>query len=98
MDAVAEDAAGSAYLEGNDDNSDVFNVTFEAGPLGIGLKSDELRFASVYAVDGFGQGAKLGIKKGDIIAAVDGEVSTTYMAALALIESKPRPVVISFAR
>ena len=76
----------------------MFHVTFQDGPLGIGLKPDEFRFASVYAVPVGGQGAKGGLKKGDVIAAVDGEISTTYNAALALISAKPRPLIISFHR
>ena len=73
-------------------------MVFQEGSLGIGLKQDEFNFAAVSVVADGGQGGKGGVKSGDVVAAVDGEISSTFQAAMALIQAKPRPLTISFHR
>ena len=84
--------AASPTSDDKEDNSLVFHVTFEDGPLGIGLEEDEFRFAAVVSVDEGEAAEKGGVKKGDVIAAVEGDISSTYESALAAIKSKPRPI------
>lgn len=74
----------------------IFEVKFEAGPLGLSLTQEN----TVVSVSAGGQAESQGVKVDDLIVSV-GTVSVrgyAHEALLGLIKSQTRPMVLTFER
>ena len=74
-----------------------YDVVFQDGPLGVGLKETEFGSARVEIVIDGGQAARAGVKVDDLVAAVDTE-TMTHVEVMAAVTDKQRPFTMSFFR
>ena len=82
--------------EGKSCTEQTYDVLFWDGPLGLEL-DEQFGLARAKEVIEGGQAAKGGVEANDLIVALDSD-AVTFDEAWAVINSRPRPITVSFRR
>ena len=82
--------------ESKSSTEQTYDVVFQDGPLGLEL-DEQFGLARAKEVTEGGQAAKGGVEANDLIMALDSG-TVTFDEAWAVINSRPRPITVSFRR
>ena len=78
-----------------------YEVSFDAGPLGLSIDADPVdarRPPPVIRVSAGGPAEAKGVAVGDVLVSVGGKHDLSYEGVLEELPKLPRPVVLAFAR